>query len=50
MLLTVMLFDYFWSVEQKHPPTAIMTLGSDIFFHRVKYFKPLFLEILMIMA
>ncbi len=32
MLLTVMLFDYFWSVEQKHPPTAIMMLGSDIFF------------------
>ncbi len=21
------LFDYFWTVEQKHPPTAILKLG-----------------------
>ncbi len=21
------LFDYFWTVEQKHPPTPILTLG-----------------------
>ncbi len=27
------LFDYFWTVEQKHPPTPIQTLGiARIFF------------------
>ncbi len=23
------LFDYFWTVEQKHPPTPILTLGKS---------------------
>ncbi len=27
------LFDYFWTVEQKHPATPFLTLGSAKFFY-----------------